>query len=87
MLNALYDYIKELDLNVNVSKTNVYFFLNGGEISDHEKWEYNEQHLKVTKKYTLKYLSMLFNLTGKNFQAQKMLLTKVLRQFLQYILR
>ena len=69
MLNTLYKYTREWDLNVNVPKTKIVVFRNGGNVTKTEKWIYNGQVLEVVN--TFNYLGMLFNHNGKFLQTQK----------------
>lgn len=55
MLNTLNEYTIEWDLNVNVSKTKVVIFRNGGKMSDLESWSYNEQKLEVVNTFKLSW--------------------------------
>lgn len=60
MLNTLKEYTIEWILNVNVSKTKVVIFRNGGKMSDLESWSYNEQKLEVVNTF-LCYLTSIEN--------------------------
>jgi uncharacterized protein YmfQ (DUF2313 family) len=41
MLDALYNYTEKWTLSVNINKTKIVVFRNGGILSDDEKWYYN----------------------------------------------
>ena len=67
MLNALYSYTNEWDLCVNVQKTKIVVFRNGGTVKD--TWQYNGSEVEVVNQFN--YLGMLFNYNGKFLSTQK----------------
>jgi exonuclease III len=71
MLNLLNDYVTEWDLDLNISKTKIVIFRNGGKVKDNEKWYYRGQLIEVVNKFN--YLGILFNYNGSSFQIQKKL--------------
>jgi hypothetical protein len=69
MLDALYSYTKEWNLTVNIDKTKILVFRNGGKVNDKEKWTYDGKNLEIVN--TFNYLGMLFNFNGKFSKTQK----------------
>ena len=69
MLNTLHAYNDEWNLTLNVQKTKIVIFRNGGIIRENEKWFYNGQQIEVVNQF--KYLGMLFNFNGKHNITQK----------------
>jgi hypothetical protein len=63
-LNILRDTAKELDLVVNLSKSNVIVFRKGGYLALREKWYFDGSKLEVVNQY--KYLGVIFS-TGLTF--------------------
>ena len=59
MLNTLYEYTSKWSLSVNINKTNIVVFRNGGRIYGNEKWYYNNQEIEVVDSFT--YLGVLLN--------------------------
>ena len=55
-LNILYNVASKLDLIVNLDKSNVIVFRNGGHLAAKEKWTYGESQLEVVNMY--KYLGI-----------------------------
>ena len=58
-LNILYNTAKRLDLIVNMEKSNIIVFRNGGHLAANEKWLYGNECLKVVNVY--KYLGIYFS--------------------------
>ena len=58
-LNMLKIEADRLKLTVNLGKTNIVVFRNGGHLSAHEKWCYGRLEVKVINSY--KYLGMIFS--------------------------
>ena len=56
-LNILFDVSKRLDLIVNLEKSNVIVFRNGGYLAESEKWTYGNDNLSVVNMY--KYLGIV----------------------------
>ncbi|XP_062577027.1 uncharacterized protein LOC134238927 [Saccostrea cucullata] len=69
MLNTLYNYTEEWSLSVNVTKTKIVVFRNGGKLRNNESWFYNNAELEIVNEF--KYLDMLFNFNGKFLKTQK----------------
>lgn len=67
MLDALLLY--EWKLQLNVEKTKIMIFRNGGRIRDDEKWFYNNNEVQLVSEFN--YLGMLFNYNGKFNKTQK----------------
>ena len=57
-LNILRDTAKKLGLVVNLQKSNVVVFRNGGHIAAREKWFYDGMKLEIVNQY--KYLGVIF---------------------------
>ena len=55
-LNVLYNVARKLDLDVNLEKSNIVVFRNGGFLAAKEKWTYGQSQLKVVNMY--KYLGI-----------------------------
>ena len=68
MLNVLYEYTKNWKLSVNVSKTKIVVFRNGGKTKDHEKWCYNDSEVEIVNQFT--YLGVILNYNGKFYVTQ-----------------
>jgi hypothetical protein len=47
MLDTLHCYNNEWNLTLNVDKTKIVVFRNGGKIRDNEKWFYNGKEIEV----------------------------------------
>ena len=58
-LNILRDTAKKLGLVVNLQKSNVVVFRNGGHIAAREKWFYDGMKLEIVNQY--KYLGVIFS--------------------------
>ena len=69
MLHSLSRYTNDWNLKVNVDKTKVVVFRNGGKIRNDEVWFYNGIKLDVVDEF--KYLGMLFNYNGKFLKTTK----------------
>ena len=69
MLNTLHTYNKEWKLTLNVDKTKIMVFRNGGKIKDNERFFYNGRALETVDNFN--YLGMLFNYNGKFNITQK----------------
>ena len=69
MLSSLEKYTKEWNLSVNVEKTKVMIFRNGGKVRKEETWYYEGCKLDVVNEF--KYLGMLLNYNGKFLKTQK----------------
>jgi len=64
-LNILYDIAKRLDLIVNLDKSNIVVFRNGGFLSQNERWLFGDARLEVVSMY--KYLGVTLT-TRLSFQ-------------------
>ena len=71
MLNILYDYTEKWSLIVNVEKTKIIVFRNGGIVKPEESWLYNGEQIEVVDQFC--YLGILLNYNGKFSKAQKQL--------------
>ena len=69
MLNCLKDYTSEWSLTVNVSKTKIVVFRNGGKVRNNESWYYDNEPIVTVDKFS--YLGLVFNFNGKFTVAQK----------------
>ena len=69
MLDTLHCYNNKWNLTLNVDKTKIVLFRNGGKIRENEKWFYNGKEIEVVNQF--KYLGMLFNYNGKHNVTQK----------------
>jgi hypothetical protein len=69
MLDTLHCYNDEWNLTLNVDKTKIVVFRNGGKIRENEKWFYNGKEIEVANQF--KYLGMLFDYNGKHNVTQK----------------
>ena len=58
MLNSVHSYTDEWSLRVNVEKTKVVVFRNGGKIHHNEHWIYDNVGLEIVNEF--KYLGLLF---------------------------
>ena len=59
LLNKLHEYCSQWNLKVNIDKTNVIVFRNGGYLRKYEKWFYGNIQLKVVTYY--KYLGLVIS--------------------------
>ena len=57
-LNVLFNTAKRLDLIVNLDKSNIVVFRNGGHFALNEKWCFSNEELEVVNMY--KYLGIYF---------------------------
>ena len=71
MLNSLYTYSKNWNLEVNIQKTKIVIFRNGGIIRENEFWLYNGEKLEVLNEFC--YLGVILNYNGKFLVCQKQL--------------
>ena len=69
MLNSLNNYCNDWNLTVNVQKTKIMVFRNGGVIRDNESWIYQNEHIEIVNQFS--YLGMIFNYNGKFNTTQK----------------
>ena len=69
MLHSLERYTNYWNLKVNVDKTKVVIFRNGGKIKENEIWFYDNKQLDVVNEF--KYLGLLFNYNGKFLKTQR----------------
>ena len=69
MIDALHKYNKEWKLTLNVDKTKILIFRNGGNIRENEKWFYDGTQIQIVNQFN--YLGMLFNYNGKFNETQK----------------
>lgn len=71
MLSILQFYTNEWNLDVNVFKTKVVIFRNGGNYRTNEKLLYNGEYLEIVDKFV--YLGVMLNYNDKCFTTQKQL--------------
>jgi exonuclease III len=69
MLNSLHTYSTEMGLTVNIDKTKVVVFRNGGRVRDNEVWSYNNSVLDIVNIF--RYLGLVLNYNGKFNVTQK----------------
>ena len=58
-IDLLYDFCSKWGLAINLNKTKVMVFRNGGYLKSIEKWNYGESNIEVTSYYA--YLGMIFS--------------------------
>jgi hypothetical protein len=68
-LDALSDYSAKWGLKVNIDKSKIVIFRNGGKIKLNEKWLYNGSALDIVENFT--YLGIVFNYNNKFTMAEK----------------
>lgn len=71
MLNTLYSYTSVWDITVNVQKTKIVIFRNGGKIHNCERWHLNGEPIEVVDSFI--YLGLLLQYNGKFNNTQKQL--------------
>ena len=71
LLNKLYAYCTQWNLKLNIDKTKVIVFRNGGYLRRYEKWFYGESQLQVTTYY--KYLGLVVSSRLSWYMCQKTL--------------
>ena len=71
LLNKLHEYCSQWNLKVNIDKTNVIVFHNGGYLRKYEKWFYGNIQLKVVTYY--KYLGLVISSRLAWYMCQKTL--------------
>ena len=76
-INCLEEYCRKWGLKVNMDKTKVVVFKNGGFIKRCEKWFFNSMELKVESCYS--YLGVIFSTTLKWNRCVEALSSKALR--------
>ena len=69
MLNTLSSYTKDWNLEVNIEKTKVVIFRNGGIVKDNERWMYIGVEIEVLNEFC--YLGIVLNYNGKFLVSQK----------------
>ena len=77
-LNILAKNSAKLDLHVNLEKSNIVFFRNGGNRSRKEKWYYDGEVLKIVNSY--KYLGLFYRLVCLSQMHSKTWLTEQERE-------
>lgn len=88
MINSLDDYCKLWNLKINLDKSKVLVFRNGGRSSKNEKWVLGAQRIEVVNEY--KYLGMILTPTlpmtkqlKTKLSKAKMTLNTVWHQFIE----
>lgn len=71
MLDILYEYTSKWHLTVNVAKTKIVVFRNGGKLHTNEQWTYNGQLLDIVDSFT--YLGVIFKYNCKFLETEKKL--------------
>ena len=51
MLDTLYDYCNEWKIEVNVQKTKIVVFRNGGKLRNPENWSYNGYYIDIVSEF------------------------------------
>ena len=69
MLNTLYDYTIKWGLSVNIEKTKIVVFRQGGKTRHHETWVYNGSNIDIVDQFC--YLGVLFHYNCKFYVTQK----------------
>ena len=69
MIDSLSSYTEKWDLILNINKTKIVVFRNGGKLRDNEKWSYNGCQLDIVDEFN--YLGILFFYNGKFSRTQK----------------
>ena len=77
MINHLREYCNIWHLTVNLLKTKVIVFRNGGPLRNYEHWKFGEKVLDVVTYY--KYLGILFSSRNSWLMAQKTLANQALK--------
>lgn len=68
MIDTLYKHNNDCKLTLNVDKTKIMIFRNGGRQRENEYWTYNNVNIDVVDEFN--YLGMLFNYNGKFKKTQ-----------------
>lgn len=71
MLNTLYAFTSTWDLAVNVTKTKLVIFINGGNIRNNEMWRSNGEPIEIVDSFI--YLGLLLQYNGLFNNTQKQL--------------
>ena len=71
LINRLIGYCSRWHVNVNLSKTMVIVFRNGGTLRNYERWKFNDTYLQVVTYY--KYLGILISSRNSWYMCQKTL--------------
>ena len=69
MIDSLSSYTQKWDLTLNIHKTKIVVFRNGGKLRDNEKWSSNGCQLEIVDEFN--YLGILFFYNGKFSRTQK----------------
>jgi len=69
MLDNLYNYGKEWDLKVNIRKTKIVVFHNGGRLREQERLLYDNEEIRIVNSYNC--VGILLFYTGKFSKTQK----------------
>ena len=69
MLNKFNEYCNRWSLNVNIDKTKITLFRNGGYVEKNESWKYNNRPLEIVSCY--KYLGVHITSRGIWTECQK----------------
>lgn len=67
MLNNLFTYTQKWNLTVNINKTKIIVFRNGGRVKDDEVWHFNGDIVQLVDEFC--YLGVLLNYNGKFSKA------------------
>ena len=71
VINRLKEYCNLWRLTVNILKTKVIVFRNGGPLRNYERWKYGEHVLETVSYY--KYLGILLSSRNSRYMSQKTL--------------
>ena len=71
LINKLAEYCDRLRLTINLLKTKIIVFRNGGPLRESERWEFKDSNLEVVTYY--KYLGLLLSSRNSWFMCQKTL--------------
>ena len=63
MIKVLYSFAHSMGMKVNLSKSKIMVFKNGGKLSKYEKWYYGNEKIEVVRNY--KYLGVWFSSNGR----------------------
>ena len=61
MLDSLLEYSVEWGMEVNINKTKVMVFRNGGKVTSTEKWIYNGKKLELVDRFSYLGLILYYN--------------------------
>ena len=71
LINKLAEYCDRWRLTINLLKTKIIVFRNGGPVREYERWKFKDSNLEVVTCY--KYLGLLLSSRNSWFMCQKTL--------------